>query len=313
MASGYAVVHVETTGLLSTGHDRVIEVTVVHVDTSGRITGEWGTLVNPGRDLLEREVRRIRASDVRLAPTFAQIAPELCALLEGRVVVAHNASFVARFLSSEFALSGLDTPVPLAEPLCTVHLAHRHLAGAARSLAHGLADRRGSRPPAGAWAGAELLGRLIRVAPFDPQWARALERADASRWTVPAPSGFSWAPRPRAAPVEPGFLARITESLPAVDGPIGHIDYLALIDRALVDSALSAHDTVALLEAALALGIDSGTRHRLNREYFEQVVAAAAVEEHPSPAQLGELAAVAALLDVDPSFALSEPQRARRA
>jgi DNA polymerase-3 subunit epsilon len=313
VASGYAVVHVETTGLLSTGHDRVIEVSVVHVDTSGRITGEWDTLVNPGRDLHERDGRRIRASDVRLAPTFAQVAPELCALLEGRAVVAHNARFVARFLAIEFALSGLDTPAPLTGLLCTIHLARRHLPGAGRSLSHGVGDRRGGRPQAGAWACAELLGRLIRVAPFDPQWSRALERADASRWSIPDPSGFSWAPRPRSAPVEPGPLARIVGRLPDVDGPIEHIDYLALIDRALVDSALSQHDTAALLETALALGIDSGTRHRLNLEYLERVVAVMAADDRTGPAQLGDLAAVAALLGVDAPTILSEPPRARRA
>ena len=313
MASGYAVVHVETTGLLGTGHDRVIEVSVVHVDSSGRITGEWDTLVNPGRDLRDREVRRIRASDVRLAPTFAQIAPELCALLDGRAVVAHNARFVARFLATEFDLSGLEPPAPLTTPLCTIHLARRHLPGVGRSLGHGVGDRRGGRPPAGAWAGAELLGRLIRVAPFDPQWSRALTRADASRWTIPAPSGFSWAPRPRVAPVEPDPLALIAGRLPAVDGPIEHIDYLALIDRALVDRALSPNDTAALLETALALGIDSGTRHRLNHEYLEQLVAVVAGDDQPSPALRRDLAAVAALLDIDATMIVAEPQRARRA
>jgi len=306
VASGYAVVHVETTGLLDTGHDRVIEVSVVHVDTSGRITGEWDTLVNPGRALREREVRRIRASDARLAPTFAQIAPELCGLLQGRAVVAHNARFVARFLALEFAFSGLETPAPLTQPLCTIHLARRHLPGVGRCLVHG--DRRGGRPQ----AGAELLGRLIRAAPFDPQWSRAVEGADASRWSIPAPSGFSWAPRPPAGPAAPGSLALIAARLPAVDGPAEHIDYLAVIDRALVDGALSAHDSAALVETALALGIDFGTRRRLNRDYFEQVIAAVAGDE-PDAARRGELAAVAALLDVDASLIVSEPQWARRA
>jgi len=314
VASGYAVVHVETTGLLSTGHDRVIEVSVVHVDCRGRITGEWDTLVNPGRDLREREVRRIRASDVRLAPTFAQIAPELCALLEGRAVVAHNARFVARFLATEFDLAGLETPTPLSRPLCTVHLARRHLPGVGRSLANGVGERRGGRPPAGAWAGAELLGRLIRVAPSDPQWSRALERVDASPWSIPAPSGFSWAPRPPAGPFQQGSLALVADRLPAVDGPIEHIDYLALVDRALVDRALSPTDAAALLETALALGIDSGTRHRLNHEYLEQVVTVVtAGGDQPTDAERRDLAAVAALLDIAASFTVSEPQRARRA
>jgi DNA polymerase-3 subunit epsilon len=36
---GFAVIEIETTGLFPGGHDRVIEVAVVHVDPHGRISG----------------------------------------------------------------------------------------------------------------------------------------------------------------------------------------------------------------------------------------------------------------------------------
>lgn len=304
MASGYAVIHVETTGLLSDGHDRVVEVTVVHVDVSGRITGEWDTLVDPSRDLGVRGLRRIRSSDVRLAPTFAQIAPELCALLEGRVVVAHNARFVAGFLCAEFDRADLSSPSTLEQPLCTMHLTRRYLPGVGRSLAQcasALGVVRGDIHSAAveAWATAELLGRLIRLAPFDPQWALAIELAEAARWPSPEPTGFSWAPRPRAAPAEPAFLCRLTENLPGHNATEQHLDYLALLDRALVDRAFSRRDAAALIAMAESLGIDDDTRRVLHGTYFEQLVVAIRGDESPTAAQLDDLCAVTALLDVD--------------
>lgn len=129
---GYAVVDVETTGFAARGSDRIVEVAVVQLDSTGRVTGEWCTLLNPGRDLGPQHVHRIRAADVWHAPTFAQAAGALAARLAGRVVVAHNLSFDARFLTAEFARIGVDLPV---SGLCTMRLADRYLPDrAGRSL-----------------------------------------------------------------------------------------------------------------------------------------------------------------------------------
>jgi hypothetical protein len=50
-ARGFAVIDLETTGLFPGGHDRIVELAVVHIDDQGLITGQWETLLNPGRDL----------------------------------------------------------------------------------------------------------------------------------------------------------------------------------------------------------------------------------------------------------------------
>ncbi|MFI9008599.1 exonuclease domain-containing protein [Actinosynnema sp. NPDC053489] len=129
---GYAVVDVETTGFAAGGADRVVEVAVVGLDGAGRVVDEWCTLVNPGRDLGPQHVHRIRAADVWHAPTFARAAGAVAARLAGRVVVAHNLSFDARFLTAEFARAGVDLAVT---GLCTMRLADRYLPGlAGRSL-----------------------------------------------------------------------------------------------------------------------------------------------------------------------------------
>ncbi|WP_341952671.1 exonuclease domain-containing protein [Salinibacterium sp. TMP30] len=84
---GFAVIDFETTGLFAGGHDRVIEIAVVHVDAEGTVEGRWETLVNPQRDLGPQRIHQIRASDVVDAPTFTQIAAHLIELLAGRVLV----------------------------------------------------------------------------------------------------------------------------------------------------------------------------------------------------------------------------------
>ncbi|MFD0205357.1 MULTISPECIES: exonuclease domain-containing protein [Saccharothrix] len=129
---GYAVVDVETTGFAARGSDRVVEVAVVGLDDAGRVTDEWCTLLNPGRDLGPQHVHRIRAADVWHAPTFARAAGAIAARLAERVVVAHNLSFDARFLTAEFARAGVDLPLT---GLCTMRLADRYLPNlAGRSL-----------------------------------------------------------------------------------------------------------------------------------------------------------------------------------
>ncbi|MBP2471538.1 DNA polymerase-3 subunit epsilon [Crossiella equi] len=133
-AGGFAVLDVETTGFAA-GRDRVIEVAVVHTDQAGVVTGQWCTLVNPRRDLGAQHVHRITAHEVRRAPRFEEIAGDLVALLRGRVLVAHNLSFDARFLAAELALAGVLVPADLVDGVCTMNLASRFLATPRRNLA----------------------------------------------------------------------------------------------------------------------------------------------------------------------------------
>jgi DNA polymerase-3 subunit epsilon len=124
--TGFAVVDVETTGL-SPSRDRVVEVAVVHLDPDARVTGEFSTLIDPRRDVGPTRIHGIRASDVSGAPVFPEAAPAIGRLLAGRVLVAHNARFDAKFLDSEFRRCGAQLPpTPV---ICTMQLAGRYLAG----------------------------------------------------------------------------------------------------------------------------------------------------------------------------------------
>jgi DNA polymerase III epsilon subunit-like protein len=94
----YAVVDVETTGLDS-ARDAVVEVACLRVE-DGKITRQFASLVDPGRAIPERAsaVHGIFDSDVRGAPSLAEVRGTLCALAAGATVVAHNARFDLGFL-----------------------------------------------------------------------------------------------------------------------------------------------------------------------------------------------------------------------
>ena len=106
--SGFAVFDVETTGLYNS--DRIVEVGVVLLDENLRVEYEWATLLNPHRHLSASEIHGITASDVAGAPSFDDVAAHLAALLDRRVVVAHNATFDLRMLSHALDHAQMDSP-----------------------------------------------------------------------------------------------------------------------------------------------------------------------------------------------------------
>ncbi|MFF6861283.1 MULTISPECIES: TerD family protein [Streptomyces] len=118
----WALVDVETSGLVPR-RDRVLSLAVVTLGPDGRQTGEFSTLLDPGCDPGPVHVHGLTAGRLRGAPAFAQVAERVGALLEGRVLVAHNAQFDYDFLAHEFARARLRLPV--ARRLCTLALNRR--------------------------------------------------------------------------------------------------------------------------------------------------------------------------------------------
>lgn len=109
----------ETTGATAS-YDRITEIGLIEVE-HGRLNGEWSTLVNPGTRIppFIEALTGISNDMVALAPTFAEVARELKARLDGRLLVAHNARFDYGFLKNEFKRLGIDFRAPV---LCTVKL-----------------------------------------------------------------------------------------------------------------------------------------------------------------------------------------------
>ena len=107
----FAVVDVETTGLSALAGDRICEVAIVTAK-NGQIADQYQTLVNPGRPISygASAVNGISNSMVRNAPSFRSIASDVLELLDGAVLVAHNASFDLSFISTELRAAGYSPP-----------------------------------------------------------------------------------------------------------------------------------------------------------------------------------------------------------
>lgn len=278
VSAGYAVVDVETTGLFAgRWHNRVVEIGVVHVGRDGVVDGEWSTLVNPERDLGPQHIHGIRASDVRGAPTFAELAGDLAARLDGRIVVAHNLGFDLRFLRYEYERLGLSVPLDVEFGLCTMALSERYLWSPSRSLAAccaavGIRQDNAHSALYDARAAAELLGYIIRAADRPEPWDALFV---GRRWPG-MPEGCGRTLQRTAAGVQPpSFLSRLVDRLPRVPDLPNADEYLAVLDQALLDRHLSVSEQEALLDLAESLGLSLGTAMELHRRYLTALAQAA--------------------------------------
>ncbi len=163
----YVVVDVETTGGSAARGHRVTEVALLAVAHDGRVLEEFTTLVNPERPIPSfiSSLTNISWDMVRDAPCFREIAHNVERMLEGRVFVAHNASFDWRFISWELErATGIP---PEGRVLCTVRLARKVVPEIASrsldSLAYffGLENDARHRAYGDARVTAALLGRLM--------------------------------------------------------------------------------------------------------------------------------------------------------
>ena len=105
--AAYAVVDVETTGT-SIEADEIVSLAVLRLDADGRELDRFASLVRPAGPIPAEAtaVHGIDDAAVRGAPTFAELADELRALLEGAVFVAHNADFDLPLVQHAFARAG---------------------------------------------------------------------------------------------------------------------------------------------------------------------------------------------------------------
>ncbi|MFD5322907.1 TerD family protein [Streptomyces sp. NPDC127092] len=121
-AYDWALVDVETSGLIAR-RDRILSIAVLTFGPDGTQSGEYSTLLNPGCDPGPVHIHGLTAERLSGAPTFEQVAGRIGALLQDRVMVAHNAQFDYDFLAHEFARARLYLPVT--QRLCTLALNRR--------------------------------------------------------------------------------------------------------------------------------------------------------------------------------------------
>jgi DNA polymerase-3 subunit epsilon len=189
----FAVVDVETSGLSWRRH-RIIEIAVVTVLGDGRVVDRWSTLVRPRFARVgPTHIHGLTAADVRRAPGFAAVVPELVRRLDGTVFTAHNAAFDWGFVQRALRRAGY--PVPGAARLCTRRLSRRAAPDAPSHRLvdvcdrHGVELRRAHDALADAEATAAVLPHLLRAA--DVATPEALAAAVLG-------TGTTWPAAPRA-------------------------------------------------------------------------------------------------------------------
>lgn len=300
--TGYTIVDLETTGLFPRQHDRVLEIGLISVSDAGEIESEWATLVNPQRDVGPTSIHGITARDVLDAPTFKDVAQDVIASIAGRTLVAHNARFDTQFLDHEFDRAGVGARPPTPS-LCTMQLSSSYLSGASRKLkdccAAARVDHLDEHTALGdARAVAGLLRYYLSQARVPVPWASILE-STRSHWWPTFESSLSSIYRPvhRTATARrpDAWLDRITSALPRNPDPEVEA-YLDVLEKAMLDGYLSAHEERALIELALSLGLQRDQLAALHATYLDSMAIAAWEDGTVTDTEVADLLRVADML-----------------
>jgi DNA polymerase III epsilon subunit family exonuclease len=120
--TAFAILDVETTGLSPAYGHRVCEVACLRV-CDGDELDHFESLVNPGRGISPGafRVNHITPEMLEGAPRFKVVADRLLEVVEGAVLVAHNAPFDLAFLAAELEIArrpALACPVVDTLSLC---------------------------------------------------------------------------------------------------------------------------------------------------------------------------------------------------
>lgn len=301
--TSYAIVDLETTGFSPAQHHRVVEIAIVLADENGMVVDEWETLLDPQRDVGATEIHGLTGAHLLGAPTFDAIAGEVASLLAGRVLVAHNLSFDALFLTAEFDRLGVSVPIGPTIGLCTMRLAGLYLPGGPRNLA-ACCERIGCpldsahAALADARATASLLAHYIAAADdFVASWSDAITCAECGMWpSLPSTAAHRVTRQQIAASRRDHFLARLAVRAPRSELHPEANSYLALVDRALLDRQLSRHEEGELVSLAELLGLSREDVVRLHVGYLNALGRLALADGVVTPDERSDLEQVAILL-----------------
>lgn len=110
-------------------NDRICSIGIIRTDISGAVLDKCYMLIDPEEpfDAINTSIHGITAADVRGMGTFASAWPRIESLINGAVVVAHNASFDLSVLDKCLAAYGI--PMKPLTYACTKKLAGSQLSG----------------------------------------------------------------------------------------------------------------------------------------------------------------------------------------
>lgn len=303
----FAIVDTETTGIYQ-NRDRVIEVAIIHCDSDGTVEDEYVTLINPNRDLGPTNIHGIKAGDVKNAPAFTEIAGDILARLDGRVIVGHNIQFDLGMLSYEF--DRIETELPQPPTICTMRLAYT-FGPSSRKLkdccSHfGIDHNHQHSALDDAAVTRQLFMRYLEMAT-----AKGVSSVAQLEGFKAGVSSHLWPQLPcsgrtvrRSSSTEKQihpFLSTLLMKLPEADKADIAL-YCSLLDRALEDRRLDENEISELTRVAVEGGLSQYEVLTAHREYLHGVIETAFQDNVLSAAERSDIDLVASLLGFEPDF-----------
>lgn len=264
--SEYLVIDTETTGLFS--RDRIVEIGAIAFKGT-EILEEWSTLINPSRDVGPTNIHGITPSMVSMAPSFREITNDLARIMNGRILVCHNASFDVRMLAQE--LNRTNSQGSFGKAFCTMVAARRllppgldRLSDACESLGINVTDAHS------ALGDARMTQKLFLLLMEDEQ---SVSAATITYDNSINPSPVL--PRKIFAKNSDDSLERIrafTKKVPFPTSDESEIAYLLLLNMAMDDLIISVAEKSELDSWATNLGISESELQRLHENYLESFI-----------------------------------------
>jgi DNA polymerase-3 subunit epsilon len=233
---------------------------------------EWSTLVNPGRDVGPTHIHKITPSMVSIAPTFGEISNDLLRLINGRVIVCHNASFDIRMLKQEFERLSLE--VDFGDPFCTMVAARQALPSGLDSLSEACKE-----------VGIQL--DAVHSALGDARMTMALfqhvgeSEQEISPASTPYDSNLNPIPTVQRKIFERktedsiGRIRAFTSKIPFPTADQKEVAYLLLLNMAMDDLVISPEESSELNKWADELHISATRLNELHVGYLDSYIQAA--------------------------------------
>lgn len=264
----FCVVDVETTGL-SPSYDRIVEISIIRLEPDGDATVVLDSLVDPQRPVAGTEVHGITDADVREAPTFEQLAPEVLEALDGAVLASYNVYFDLRFLRHELGGAGFELDVPY---VCAMYfrpllgIGSRSALGSA-CTEHGIEHFGGHSAAGDTVAATELMQHYLGVMSqlgigcFDDLRRRGKRYKFLDSFDLPLPRF-----EPAAAPVSK--VSRVLEQEPAADDRWRIREYQETVLVLLSDYVVSPQEAAMGRELAARLGLTASQVRAVHARIF---------------------------------------------
>lgn len=254
------VLDVETTGRGTTVH-QVVEVSGVIYETDfDEVIGEFDTLIRPTRsiDADASKVHGLRASDLSMAPTFAEVGPMLARLFHRRPVIAYNVQFDTQMLNEEFQRNGIDFQIYQKACAYTPFGEHLTLEEAAERVGYRLEN----------WHAALSDARAALAISAYHGWENMLSRAGRTEHFSQVRVGSVRTLSRYQAGLVDVYDLKPFGRLREFKDPTVEEGYLLLLDEFLKDKAFSQDELDELDDYVSKNQIDVGLRHELHRTYF---------------------------------------------